>query len=72
MSTSITHAHATTPLTKIILLALVWLPIIGVISAIVLLWNHWVNWLDLALLLVMYTINLHLNSSRLRWSSSAS
>ena len=44
LSTSISHAHATTPLTKLILLALVWLPIIGVISAIVLLWNQWVNW----------------------------
>ncbi|NBQ65764.1 MAG: acyl-CoA desaturase, partial [Verrucomicrobia bacterium] len=56
MSTSITHAHATTPLTKIILLALVWLPIFGVISAVFLLWNQWVNWVDLALLLVMYAI----------------
>jgi len=56
LSTSITHAHATTPLTKLILLALVWLPIIGVISAIFLLWNQWVSWVDLGLLLVMYTI----------------
>ena len=56
MSTSITHAHATTPLTKLILLALVWLPIIGVVSAIALLWNRWVNWVDLALFLAMYTV----------------
>ena len=56
MSTSITHAHATTPLTKIILLALVWLPIIGVVSAIALLWNRWVNWVDLTLFLTMYTV----------------
>ena len=56
LSTSITHAHATTPLTKIILLALVWLPIIGVLSAIVLLWNQWVSWVDLGLLFMMYTI----------------
>ena len=56
MSTSISHAHATTPLTKLILLALVWLPIIGVISAIVLLWNQWVNWVDLTLFLGMYTV----------------
>ena len=56
MSTSITHAHATTPLTKLILLALVWLPIFGVISAIFLLWNHWVNWVDLVLLFTMYAI----------------
>ena len=56
MSTSITHAHATTPLTKLILLALVWLPIIGVVSAIALLWNRWVNWVDLTLFLTMYTV----------------
>jgi stearoyl-CoA desaturase (Delta-9 desaturase) len=56
LSTSITHAHATTPLTKLILLALVWLPIIGVVSAIALLWNRWVNWVDLALFLAMYTV----------------
>ena len=56
MSTSISHAHATTPLTKLILLALVWLPIFGVISAIALLWNRWVNWVDLALFLTMYTV----------------
>ena len=56
MSTSISHAHATTPLTKLILLALVWLPIFGVISAIFLLWNQWVNWVDLALLLGMYMV----------------
>jgi len=56
LSTSITHAHATTPLTKIILLALVWLPIIGVVSAIALLWNRWVNWVDLTLFLTMYTV----------------
>jgi stearoyl-CoA desaturase (delta-9 desaturase) len=56
LSTSITHAHATTPLTKLILLALVWLPIIGVVSAIALLWNRWVNWVDLTLFLTMYTV----------------
>ncbi len=56
MSSSITHAHATTPLTKLILLALVWLPIIGVVSAIALLWNQWVNWVDLTLFLTMYTV----------------
>ncbi|NCZ97563.1 acyl-CoA desaturase, partial [bacterium] len=56
MSTSISHAHATTPLTKLILLALVWLPIIGVVSAIALLWNRWVNWVDLTLFLAMYMV----------------
>jgi stearoyl-CoA desaturase (delta-9 desaturase) len=56
LSSSITHAHATTPLTKLILLALVWLPIIGVVSAIALLWNQWVNWVDLTLFLTMYTV----------------
>ena len=54
MSSSISHAHATTPLTKAILLALVWLPIFGVISAIVLLWNSYVTWVDLSLLLAFF------------------
>lgn len=56
MSSSISHAHATTPLTKVILLALVWLPIFGLISAIVLLWNHYVTWVDVALLLTFFTL----------------
>ena len=56
MSSSISHAHATTPLTKAILLALVWLPIFGIISAIVLLWNSYVTWVDVALLLTFFTL----------------
>ena len=35
---------------------MVWLPIIGVVSAIALLWNRWVNWVDLTLFLTMYTV----------------
>jgi stearoyl-CoA desaturase (delta-9 desaturase) len=56
LSSSISHAHATTPLTKIILLALVWLPIFGVISAIFLLWNSYVTWVDLSLLLSFFVM----------------
>jgi stearoyl-CoA desaturase (delta-9 desaturase) len=56
LSSSISHAHATTPLTKIILLALVWLPIFGIVSAIFLLWNSYVTWVDLALLLTFFTL----------------
>jgi stearoyl-CoA desaturase (delta-9 desaturase) len=56
LSSSISHAHATTPLTKLILLALVWLPIFGIVSAIFLLWNSYVTWVDLALLLTFFTL----------------
>ncbi|MCX6936067.1 MAG: acyl-CoA desaturase [Verrucomicrobia bacterium] len=56
MSSSMSHAHATTPLPKLILLALVWLPIFGVISAIILLWNRYVSWTDLILLLTLFII----------------
>lgn len=56
MSSSITHAEATDPLTKTILLALVWVPIFGIISAIALLWGSYVTWVDLALLLTFFTI----------------
>ncbi|WP_129670284.1 acyl-CoA desaturase [Candidatus Chloroploca sp. Khr17] len=42
---------------KLVVLAVVVIPFLGTIVAIVMLWNQWVNWVDLTLMLVLYIIS---------------
>ncbi|NCC34916.1 MAG: acyl-CoA desaturase [Chloroflexia bacterium] len=42
---------------KLVVLAVVVIPFLGTIAAIVMLWNQWVNWVDLTLMLVLYIIS---------------
>jgi stearoyl-CoA desaturase (Delta-9 desaturase) len=42
---------------KLVVLAIVLIPFLGTLYAIIMLWNNWVSWLDVALMLALYLVS---------------